>query len=919
MTRTSTFSISLRFALRPTAAVAVFALLAAAGSSPLAAQTQTQQLEPAWLKADRELLAKESYVAPPDLVAKLITAPRHLNVSLTQPSPNRKFFLKEQSEGLPSVTTFGKPHYYLGGLQVDYKANRNRAITNRGGVGLSLIDPTSGKSSNVEVPKGATVSSPAWSPDGKQIAYIANTDDASQIYVADVATGKSVQVTKTPLLATIVQTIDWTADGKNIIAVVLPDGHKPEPKKPEIATGPLVRNWTDGVKDPERNYWSLLQDQHEMDLLEYYTTGQIVLVDVKTKIAKKIGASAMIQSVDASPDGQYFRVATMQKPFSYITQFTSFGSNEELWDTNGKMVASINKRAVRLGNDTTGGGFGGRGAEGPKRGLSWMPAGPGMSFIEAVSRDTTTGGAGAAGAAGGAGRGAAGGRDAAAGGAAAARPDRVVQWLPPYGASDTKVLYTNDAAISAVTFSDDGKMLFGASTTAGNGELFAVNIADGKKSSLVRQRGYTPSFAGGRGGRGGPPAGGRGGNGDDSLSFYNNPGAMLTKHGTNGGTVALVSTDGAVYLQGTQYVRDWEKNPPREFVDKIVIATGAKSRVFDAAKDVVETLASALDDDMTKIIVTRESPSMVPDSYLKDTKSGTVTKLTANKDYQPEFTNLQRRRVWVTRADGIKFMVRLTLPADYTAGTRLPGMFWLYPYEYTDQGGYDRTLRAENTQRFPAGAPRTIEYLATQGYAVANFDPPIIGETGRMNDNYISDLQMILISVIDELDKQGFVDRNKLGIGGHSYGAFTTANAMTHFPYFKAGIAGDGMYNRTLTPTGFQSERRDLWSGQKTYLDMSPMLSADKMQGALLMYHSMEDQNVGTDPVSSIRMMQALRANGKTASLFMYPYEDHGPLTKETVLDQWARWTAWLDLYVKHAGEMPAKKAAAAPATTVVP
>jgi dipeptidyl aminopeptidase/acylaminoacyl peptidase len=188
-----------------------------------------------------------------------------------------------------------------------------------------------------------------------------------------------------------------------------------------------------------------------------------------------------------------------------------------------------------------------------------------------------------------------------------------------------------------------------------------------------------------------------------------------------------------------------------------------------------------------------------------------------------------------------------------------------------------------------------------------------------MNDNYISDLQMILISVIDELDKQGFVDRNKLGIGGHSYGAFTTANAMTHFPYFKAGIAGDGMYNRTLTPTGFQSERRDLWSGQKTYLDMSPMLAADKMQGALLMYHSMEDQNVGTDPVSSIRMMQALRANGKTASLFMYPYEDHGPLTKETVLDQWARWTAWLDLYVKHAGEMPAKKAAAAPATTVVP
>jgi dipeptidyl aminopeptidase/acylaminoacyl peptidase len=243
----------------------------------------------------------------------------------------------------------------------------------------------------------------------------------------------------------------------------------------------------------------------------------------------------------------------------------------------------------------------------------------------------------------------------------------------------------------------------------------------------------------------------------------------------------------------------------------------------------------------------------------------------------------------------------VTLPANYQAGTRLPGMFWLYPYEYTDQAGYDRTLRTENVAQFPQSQPRTIEFLATQGYAVANFNPPIIGEQGRMNDNYVSDLRMNLLAVIDELDRQGFIDRTRLGIGGHSYGAFSTANALVHTPFFKAGIAGDGMYNRTLTPNGFQSEQRDLWSGQRTYLEMSPMLYAERLQGALLMYHMMEDQNVGTDPVSSIRMMQALRAQGKVASLFMYPYEDHGPLTSETILDLWARWTAWLDLYVKNA------------------
>jgi len=179
----------------------------------------------------------------------------------------------------------------------------------------------------------------------------------------------------------------------------------------------------------------------------------------------------------------------------------------------------------------------------------------------------------------------------------------------------------------------------------------------------------------------------------------------------------------------------------------------------------------------------------------------------------------------------------------------------------------------------------------------------------------VADLRMNLLAVIDELDRQGYIDRTKLGIGGHSYGAFSTANALVHTPFFKAGIAGDGMYNRTLTPTGFQSERRNLWSGQRTYLELSPMLYAERMQGALLMYHGLEDQNVGTAPISSIRMMQALRAEGKTAALYMYPYEDHGPATEETLLDLWARWTAWLDVYVKHAGEQPKKETVAVTGT----
>ena len=159
-----------------------------------------------------------------------------------------------------------------------------------------------------------------------------------------------------------------------------------------------------------------------------------------------------------------------------------------------------------------------------------------------------------------------------------------------------------------------------------------------------------------------------------------------------------------------------------------------------------------------------------------------------------------------------------------------------------------------------------------------------MGPTGKMNDNYVYDLRMNLYAVIDELDRQGYIDRTRLGIGGHSYGAFSTVNAMVHTPFFKAGIAGDGMYNRTLTPTGLpERAARPVERPGDVPRHVADRCYADKMQGALLMYHSLEDQNVGTDPISSIRMMQALHGLGKTAALYMYPYEDHGPATRETI------------------------------------
>ena len=235
----------------------------------------------------------------------------------------------------------------------------------------------------------------------------------------------------------------------------------------------------------------------------------------------------------------------------------------------------------------------------------------------------------------------------------------------------------------------------------------------------------------------------------------------------------------------------------------------------------------------------------------------------------------------------------------------MPGIIWFYPREFTTATDYERSRYGVNINRYPllpsARPSISTKLFVAHGYAHIEPDIPIYGDTGRMNDNYTRDLKENLDAVLDAVVDSGFVDRDRMGIGGHSYGAFSTVNAMTLMPNFKAGLAGDGMYNRSLTPFGFQSERRNFYQAQDTYLDMSPFLRADKLSGALLLYHSFEDQNSGTSIISTQRLFAALQGLGKTASMYLYPYEDHHFYTYQSDLDLWGRWLAWMDTYVKNA------------------
>jgi dipeptidyl aminopeptidase/acylaminoacyl peptidase len=859
-----------------------------------------------------EVLKQESYAQPPKELVDAVLAPRHLNVTLANLSPDKKWFLDEIGDGPVVMKTFSKPFHELGGVFVDYRSNRARALTVRNNVGIQIISAADGSKKAIQTPAGVRVSNAVWSPDSASVAYLAHTDDATHIWIADLATGKSKQLTKTPLLATIVSSFEYTADGKQISAVLVPEGRAPMPPAPASPNGPTVKI-ADSDKNRLRTFASLMSTTYEKQLLEWHATGQVALIDVQKGVVKKVGQPAMVRSVDASPDGKYLRVTQMVKPFSYDVPVSNFGQVEEVWDADGKILAKVSDRPINLGvqDDTqpppdpaaAGGGRGGANQQG-KRDTAWRPDGQGLTFLEQEPAPAGAGRPGRGGRAstgsgqapsagsgqGGAADGAANADQGGRGGRAPERKDRLYQWVTPFDEASKKVIFENNTRMTGLRYSPDMKMIFFSERAGQNTVDYAINLAEPAVRYTLGRYGAEDVYAnpgtlvgtrsiGGGGGRG--AGGGRGG-------------------GATGVGPVQLSADGAsVFLAGTAY----DKNPndvgPKTFIDKVAIKTGEKQRIYESDnKDAFERVSSALDIDAARFIVSREGPKEVPQQYL--VQNGTRTQLTKNQDYTSDVTNAVVERFTIERPDGFKFKTTVTLPQGYQKGTRLPAIFWFYPREFQDQDAYDRPDRTFNKNSFQAFGMRSMEFLVRLGYAVVEPDSPIVGPAGQMNNNYVHDLRNNLAAVIDELDKRAMVDRTRLAIGGHSYGAFSAVNAMVHTPFFKAGIAGDGAYNRTLTPLGFQSERRDLWEAPNVYLSMSPFLYANNLTGALLMYHNLADQNVGTDPQNSIRLYHALNGLGKTTALYLYPYEDHGPVARETLLDLWARWSAWLDKYVKN-------------------
>ncbi len=805
----------------------------------------------------------EGYLPAPKLIQSFLDAPRHLNRSLGNLSPNGRWFLQTESAGMPLLADLSKPYLNLAGVQIDVAAHRSRAMTTRGDVAIVLIDAQDWTRRRIDAPKGTRITGSTWTPDGRTVLFMAHGPDATHVYSVEAASGAPKRLTKRPLLAT--QVGFEVVDGA--VFCVMRNGQT-MPQMSGVPSQPRVQV-ADSSRNRLRTYRSLLANKEEAAQLEYFLTGQLVKIDLRTGAEQAIGAPAMIRSINASPKGDFVRVVSIQKPFSYIVPASSFGEREQIWDLTGKSLFQLRERRLTAGDTPAGpGGAAAGAAADARRGLTWHPDGNGLVYVARVqeARPTTTppseddeqgrGGQ-------------------RPGGAAPAdttpRRERLVRWTAPFTDKDVATIYESATGIGSFTFGSGGTNLYITETVSGTTTTYAVDPA--KPDS----RWKISSFR--------------------TADTENNPGSLVTTSNSLGVSV-VHEHEGFVFLRGTKPTTDPAKTAPRPFLNKVEVASGKLEPVWQSAENAHEVAGDFLAPDGSRFVAERQSPTEISNTWLVE-NGKLVRALTDNKDYAPDLTEAKRYRIQVTRADGFKFWVRVTAPKWSWPGSKLPAMFWFYPSEFTDQAAYDRGQRNYNKNLFPNIGQTNMALLTRLGYAFVEPDCPIVGPQGRINDFYVNDLRNNMAAIIDELDRQGLIDRTKLALGGHSYGGFSTANAMVHTPFFKAGIAGAGNYNRTLTPMSFQSETRLLFEARETYLNMSPLLYAEHMTGALLMYAGMEDQNVGTDPVNSIRMFHVLESIGKPASLYMYPHEDHGQIARETIQDMWARWVAWLEKYVK--------------------
>lgn len=783
-------------------------------------------------------LSQGSYKLPPKEVLDVLNAPVNPNISI---SPTHERIAMLEPLRYPPISEFAQPMLRIAGQRINPVTNAQ----SRQAYSVSLkFKPISGGSETaVGLPAGAKIVSPQWSPDGKLMAFGNIVQNGIELWIVDTQSGKARKVPNV-MVNTAFGGFSWE-DAHTISATLVPTRRGIAPAYQNLVPNEPAVQETSGRGGAVQTFQDLLKNPNDERLFEYYATSQIAVIDVNGKVTE-IGKPAIYDDVAFSPDGKYLLVTRIERPFSYLFPASRFPKKVEVWDRSGKLVNSLASVPL-LDNLPI------QGVTISPRSHGWIPTEP-ATLIWAEALD---------------------GGDPRK---KVSPRDKLMTFSAPFAGTPKELLKTENRYQGRAFGEKDGMMMFyDFDRDSQHRRTFVTDYRSPSNVKLVADL-----------------------NVRDRYADIGNP---LTKELPNGSNVIHQFGD-EIFLSGTGASPEGD----RPFLRRMNLKTLKTQEIFRSGNEVYESVSALVKDDGSEFLTRKESVTEPSNLYRRTSCVGAAAnctssepkKLTDLRDTAPQLQGITKQLVKYKRADGVDLSFTLYLPPNYKPGTRLPTVVWAYPLEFTDPATAGQV--SGSTDRFTQISGISHLFFLLEGYAVLdNTTMPVVGDPLTVNDTFVKQIVDSARAAIDKGVEMGIVDRDRVGVGGHSYGAFMTANLLAHSDIFRAGIARSGAYNRTLTPFGFQSERRNFWQAPDLYAKVSPFFYADKIKEPILLIHGEADNNQGTFPIQSERLFAALSGTGGTARLVMLPLESHGYTAKESVEHTLYEMIAWFDKYVKNA------------------
>lgn len=787
-------------------------------------------------KTQPGIAGADGYQSPPAPIPQILDAPPTPGVSI---DPSARTMALFGRSNLPSIAEIAEPSLRLGGYRINPRNNGPANSRLNWLTSLTFQDVKGGKPRPVALPAGFRYVMAGWSPDGKTMAFLGDAPTGLELWVADVATATARKLTGPSINATVGSGYGWLPDSSGLLVRLVPAGRGAAPVAGGVPAGPTIQE-NAGRVAPVRTYQDLLANPTDEALFAYYFTSQLAVQPLSGGAPRLIGEPGLILGQSVSPDGRFILQNRIKRPFSYLVPAALFPTEITVTDIDGKVIHRVADLPLR---DDIPPPFDAV-AKGP-RSAQWRADAPAtLVWVEALDGGDPR-------------------REAAV-------RDRVFMLDAPFTAAP-RVLIDLKERYGGVEWGRDDVAIVSSNWWKTRHETrYLVNPASPGEPRVIVDRNY--------------------------QGRYDDPGDAVTRANAAGRDVIHFTADGkSLFLSGSGATREGEF----PFLDRMDLASGKTTRLWRAKAPYYEFVVDLLDDEGKTFLTRRESRTEAPNYFLHT--GGKARAITAFKDPAPQFAGVTQQLITYKRADGVELSGKLYLPAGYdkTRDGPLPLLMWAYPTEFTDAKIAAEVVASDNRFVRPGGASHL--FMLTQGYAVLD-DPsmPIIGVNGaEANDTYVKQLVDSAQAAADAVVALGVADRDRLAVGGHSYGAFMTANLLAHSDIFRAGIARSGAYNRTLTPFGFQAEQRTYWEAIDTYTEMSPFTHVKAINEPILLIHGEADDNSGTFPIQSERFYAALKGHGANVRYVVLPLEAHGYRGRESVGHTLWEMARWLDLNVK--------------------